>query len=797
MINHPELNSKDPKHSLFLSNQESCNVSQCTDCESTSCNEDYNLHLEVIQAVDNLLKNGAQRLLPVEGMLLVQTRSQAALAEASSPGPDVNPDLVPSSGPDVNPDPNLTNPLQDQDVQSNPDVVVGSNPDQLPSDEESAEEASIEVSDPKEKTKTCSKGQVKTFSFANSPKPDPLEKWVGDQDFPVPSTFELLEGNLGYPDGLLVYTTNKGKKVIPVPPKQRHRLILQEHQTLLHVSYARVAHSLSQKYFWPDMNVNIKKTVKACRECHLAHTRRKILAQTFSTKTQQLYPRQAYGLDFYGHEKGEILVAIDLCTREVTLWFLRSRKQDLVCRALLSNLIFQKGVPLTFRNDNAAEFVHGVVDSMNGYLGIDQVETGGYNARGNAVVERFMQHLTATLTKCSDKEYNDIGLYLQAIAFAHNTTFSSVLNCTPFEAGHGLKARSVSDARLSPRMQLYSEPRGDDEDCVTHWDTTVHKNVIEMATRLAKSAVSQSEWHRKMTAETRNQSGKPIDNALLKDGMEVYFYKPPSQSDVRNKGRKAKHLQHYHGPAVIVKKIRTRSYEISYNGKTFKRDAGMLVPVDHLPEDCASVDPAAQPVPKSSKHKDDLPFREGEIIICKGDTEAEGWYVAEISKVLDLSIQVRYFHTPSPPLEEYPTQSKQEIEKRLSQAHFRRTWYIHGGVNHGKAIMTPPFPDHLETRVWEGPIDKSNWGTTVLLRNVGVTSAGRLEPESLKLAVQLPIPHNHTPVMDNQSEIPQEVAPQLYFQHVYRTLCTCRECEGHLACQATEVIQGHDAKGRL
>ena len=126
------------------------------------------------------------------------------------------------------------------------------------------------------------------------------------------------------------------------------------------------------------MNVTIKKTVKACHECHVALTRRKILAQTFSTRTVQLFPRQAYGIDFYGHLNGEILVAIDLCTREVTLWFLKSRKQDLVCRALLSNLIFQKGVPLTIRNDNAAEFVHGVVASMNGYLGIEQVDTGGY-----------------------------------------------------------------------------------------------------------------------------------------------------------------------------------------------------------------------------------------------------------------------------------------------------------------------------------------------------------------------------------------------------------------------------------
>ena len=105
----------------------------------------------------------------------------------------------------------------------------------------------------------------------------------------------------------------------------------------------------------------------------------------------------------------------------------------------------------------------------------------------------------------------------------------------------------------------------------------------------------------------------------------------------------------------------------------------MLVPMNHLPEEGTAVDSAALPTLKTTVHKENLPFREGEIILCKGDTEAEGWYVAEISKVLDLSIQVRYFHTPSPPLEEYTTQSPQEIEKRLSQAHFRRTWYIHGG----------------------------------------------------------------------------------------------------------------------
>ena len=79
-------------------------------------------------------------------------------------------------------------------------------------------------------------------------------------------------------------------------------------------------------------------------------------------------PRQAYGIDFYGHEQGEILVAVDLCTRETTLWFLANRKQENVARALLTGLVLQKGVPLSFRYDEAPEFVKGVVAAMNRYL---------------------------------------------------------------------------------------------------------------------------------------------------------------------------------------------------------------------------------------------------------------------------------------------------------------------------------------------------------------------------------------------------------------------------------------------
>jgi hypothetical protein len=57
-------------------------------------------------------------------------------------------------------------------------------------------------------------------------------------------------------------------------------------------------------------------------------------------------PRQHYGIDFYGLNQGEILVIVDLFTRETILVFLRNRNQDNVAKTIIKNIIFQRGKKL-------------------------------------------------------------------------------------------------------------------------------------------------------------------------------------------------------------------------------------------------------------------------------------------------------------------------------------------------------------------------------------------------------------------------------------------------------------------
>ena len=71
-------------------------------------------------------------------------------------------------------------------------------------------------------------------------------------------------------------------------------------------------------------------------------------------------------IDFYGHTHDDVLVTLP------------DRKMEGVAKALLSGIIFQKGVPLLFVNDEPKEFVDGLVHSvMNRYVGIMQITTGG------------------------------------------------------------------------------------------------------------------------------------------------------------------------------------------------------------------------------------------------------------------------------------------------------------------------------------------------------------------------------------------------------------------------------------
>ncbi len=89
-----------------------------------------------------------------------------------------------------------------------------------------------------------------------------------------------------------------------------------------------VHHVFYPLYYWPGMDATIEAVCTACAKCIRATRRRRKLNLDFNPSSQKelLLPRQRYGIDFYGVHNGEILVMVDLFSRETMLEFLPDRK---------------------------------------------------------------------------------------------------------------------------------------------------------------------------------------------------------------------------------------------------------------------------------------------------------------------------------------------------------------------------------------------------------------------------------------------------------------------------------------
>ena len=577
----------------------------------------------------------------------------------------------------------------------------------------------------------------------------PLSSWIGRQWDQVPDDIKdnIKETMEGFPEGLIAVTEKDESPRIVVPKDEVDRLIMNAHYDIHHQGHVKVFHILRPLFYWPNMSARIKDIVTACETCVKAIQRRKHIKSVFDSKgpASVLLPRQAYGMDFYGTSHGEILVIVDLATRETILRFLPNQKQEHVARTLLNSVFYTRGVPLVIRSDNAPQLMQGAARDMCKYLGIEQVVTGGHNPRGNAICERVNQTIGSMIRKMNDHDYKNLKNLLPAFEFAINCSFNSAIGCTPFEAGHGLPARTITEARLSPKGVRGNDPDSL-EDVNQVFDESLIKLQVELSTRIMEDARATSEWYRRMTCNNLNQSGQEIDLNKMKIGTQVYFYKPPSVDDVKRLGRKAKHINHYVGPGTIKEQIGSRGFMIEFtNPRTkttheFQRDAGMILLKKPDPE---SGDPAnvvrASKAP--SKHTRGSIPEEGEFIITNCESKSKTWYVAQVTEVLADRIKVNYYTTQAPALENYKTAEPQERLNRLADTSFLRTWCLDRGL--GKATNKAPKNSLRRAKdLWRGQLPLKELDDIILVRNVGLSGTGVLDAKTSILASKLRIPHH-------------------------------------------------------
>ena len=165
----------------------------------------------------------------------------------------------------------------------------------------------------------------------------------------------------------------------------------------------------------------------------------------------------------------------------------------------------------------------------------------------------------------TDKQHANWPAYLRLMEHTWNTTISTLLGVTSFEAAHGLPAASAL-SRMAEDGE-YNAPDTIDQQGITAMQTTARA-----FTQIIKQLQTQDATQRAMKA---NEKGR---NHHFDIGDKVSFFIPPTATEAAKRGRKAKHIAHFKGPARIVAKHSPTTFTVEYNGSTYGRCLSELWP---------------------------------------------------------------------------------------------------------------------------------------------------------------------------------------------------------------------------
>ena len=369
-------------------------------------------------------------------------------------------------------------------------------------------------------------------------------------------------------DEFLVYTNEEGRSQVIMPPKYAEKLVKWQHRQMCHAGYSKVYAAIKECFHWPSMKADTRKWIQACPHCQLLKAKRKRVHSHFRANPEHL-PRTAYAMDFYSIPESKmgykhILGIIDLATSELTLCPTKDRSAASVTECLLQRVFLEKGTPQRLHSDHAREFIAKAVKRICDLLGCRRTTTLAHHPTGNSTIERVWLYVALVLRIATKVQYQRWESLVKLWEHTWNTMKHEPLNVSPFEAAHGLPARSAAKS-------LAELP----------WENTSHMNKDDVAilTEAAKATTTAMEQLRRHDKSMRaRHANNNRQRQTFKLGDKVSFFIPPSKETTDKEQRKAKHLMQYKGPAIITRVRTPTTYDLQYRGRKYSRATSELRP---------------------------------------------------------------------------------------------------------------------------------------------------------------------------------------------------------------------------
>ncbi|KAL6466207.1 hypothetical protein MHYP_G00263400 [Metynnis hypsauchen] len=225
------------------------------------------------------------------------------------------------------------------------------------------------------------------------------------------------------------------------------------HPAAGHYGPAKSLDKASRSFYWPYMSSDI---YQHCRQCAACQSRRSPvprpqapLVPISPSRPLEIVAADLTELPMSAKGNRYVLVLMDLYTKFVNLYPLKTQTAVSVAQCIFEQFIPQHGVPESLHSDQGRQFESDLIKHLCGLMAIRKLRTSPYHAQCDGAVERYNRTLKEELSKYLFElglEWDD---HLPQVALAYNTTVHASTGFTPFYLAHGRDARVPVDTLLS------------------------------------------------------------------------------------------------------------------------------------------------------------------------------------------------------------------------------------------------------------------------------------------------------------------------------------------------------------
>lgn len=195
----------------------------------------------------------------------------------------------------------------------------------------------------------------------------------------------------------------------PFVPRASRRTVFDKLHGLSHPGQSASQRLITARYFWPEMNKDIKQWVRECTACQEAkvHRHTKTANGLFDVPCARF---EIVHIDIVGplppsFQNGQpfsspyryLLTCIDRATRWMEAAPLTDISAAGVAAAFLDTWISRFGVPLYVVTDRGSQFESELFNHLSALVGFHRLRTTAYTPRSNGLVERSHRTLKAAI----------------------------------------------------------------------------------------------------------------------------------------------------------------------------------------------------------------------------------------------------------------------------------------------------------------------------------------------------------------------------------------------------------------